>query len=99
MSMGQRTDLASEARDLWRESSGETSALEGVKAWQENRDGFTLDVVEVLDERGEFALCKPRGRYSTLRLEALERREEDAFERGCRVLSGVLREALGLMEG
>ncbi len=52
-----RTDLALEARELWQEQMGETTKLPGVKARHQERDGFVLDVVDILDEEGEKALC------------------------------------------
>ena len=99
MSFSPRTDLASESRDLWRRSAGETSALPGISARKEQRQGLELDRIEILDEQGEAALGKPRGRYLTLRLDALERREADAFERSCAVLAEALGELLALREG
>lgn len=95
----QRTDLASESRDLWRKSAGATSALPGVRAEKERRHGLELDCIEILDAEGETALGKPVGRYLTLRLDALERREQDAFERSCAALSSLLGELLELREG
>jgi spore protease len=91
-----RTDLALEATELWRESAGETGALEGVRACAEREEGFAVSTVEVLDGRGEAALGKPRGRYVTVELDGLIRREADAFERACRVLSRRVRDMLAL---
>ena len=70
-----RTDLALEARELWRERAGETTRLSGVEAHEGTREGLQVTVVRVLDAEGERALGKPRGRYATLTLEGLERRE------------------------
>lgn len=94
-----RTDLALEAQEIWRESAGETTELEGVRARHERRGGFALDVVEILDERGERSLGKPRGRYVTVELDGLLRREENAFSEACELLSRQLREILPLSEG
>ena len=91
-----RTDLALEARELWQEQMGETTQLPGVKASHQERDGFILDVVEILDEEGEKALNKPVGSYITLELDALVRREENAFARAAGVLADELRKTLSL---
>jgi spore protease len=91
-----RTDLALEARELWQEQMGETTKLQGVKASHQERDGFVLDVVEILDEEGEKALGKPVGSYVTLELDALVRREENAFARAAGVLADELRRTLSL---
>ena len=96
---GIRTDLAAEARDLWRESAGETGALPGVEARQETENGFPVETIRILDERGEEALGTPRGTYVTLELEPVLRREPGAFQRGVGVIASHLRALLGLKEG
>ena len=74
-----RTDLACESRDVWLRTRG--AALAGVSARQETRDGLGVETVEILDEGAAEKLCKPMGRYVTISLDALVRREEDAFRR------------------
>ena len=66
-----RTDLAAEARDLWRESAGETTRLPGVRARDEEAQGLPVARVEILDAEGERALGKPPGVYLTLDVAAL----------------------------
>ena len=70
-----RTDLALEAKELWEESAQETAKLEGVRALSETREGFPAETVQILDERGERAMGKPEGRFVTLTMYALARRE------------------------
>lgn len=91
-----RTDLALEAQELWREGAGKTTELEGVRARHENRGGFALSVVEILDERGERALGKPRGKYVTVELDGFVRREENAFADACELISEQLRDIFRL---
>ena len=92
-----RTDLAVESEALRRGQSADgASALPGVRARRERRDGFSVVTVEVLDRRGEEALGKPRGTYVTVELDAFIRREENAFCAACAVLSGALRALLKL---
>ncbi len=86
-----RTDLALEAEQLFRENAPSSGAIEGVRATQRRRGGFTLSTIEVLDAHGEAALGKPRGRYVTLELDALMRREENAFAEACDILAAELR--------
>ena len=85
-----RTDLALEAKELWEESARQTAKLEGVTAFTETREGFLTETVEILDERGEKALGKPAGRYVTLTMDGLARREEGAFPRAARAVGGEL---------
>ena len=92
-----RTDLAAEARDLWQR--GRTAPLPGLVTGREERQGLSLDVVEIRTKEAEKELCKPVGRYVTLSLDALFRREEDAFCRAAEVLAGELRSQLALAPG
>ena len=87
-----RTDLALEARQLCA-ARGE---LPGVRATERRRGGFPVTTVEVLDSRGEAALGKPVGRYVTLELDGLLRREADAFPRAAGALAAELRGLLKL---
>lgn len=91
-----RTDLALEATELWRETAGE--AIPGVTSLEEQRGNFCVSTVEVLDERGEQALGKPRGRYVTVELDALIRREENSFPEAVALVSEKLRELLRLVK-
>lgn len=94
--MNKRTDLAVEARELWRESAGETTELPGVIAREQDENGVELTVVQILDARGEEALHKPAGNYITLDLTPVRRRLPDSFDRTAEVLSGQLRALLEL---
>ena len=85
-----RTDLALEARELWQESAEERTRLEGVEAREEMREGIPVTRVSILDRRGEEALGKPAGRYVTLTLDGLARREEGAFGRAARAVAAAL---------
>lgn len=93
-----RTDLAVEAHALWRRQAGETAALSGVSAGDSLCRGLPVTHVEILDEEGARALGKPRGRYCTLDVSALGRREEDAPRR-CALAVAELLEPLLPEEG
>lgn len=94
MAITRRTDLALEARELWQQSAGEQAALDGVEAQDGAMGGIPVTTVRILDERGERALDKPVGTYVTLTMDALERREEDAFSRSAKAVAQVLGELL-----
>ena len=94
-----RTDLALEARELWQQSAGQTTKLEGVRAREGERFGLPVTVVEVLDERGEKALGKGRGTYVTVELFGLARREKAVFARSVRAVAEQLRGLLGELKG
>lgn len=85
-----RTDLASEAHQLWRERTGKTTRLPGVLARDEELEGFPLTRVEILDGEGASALGKPQGIYLTLDISALWRRKADVFARAVRAVAALL---------
>lgn len=90
-----RTDLALEARQLWAESAQETTELPGVRSIEEQRDGFAVTTVSILDQAGADALCKPIGDYITIELDRYIRREENAFAQCAALLAEKLTDLLG----
>ena len=94
-----RTDLALEAKELWTESAEKETKLEGVRARDSLREGYQVTTVDILDEQGASSLGKPVGSYVTVQLDALARREEDAFGRAARAIAAELGGLLRLPEG
>lgn len=88
--MAFRTDLAVEAI----ENMEQAAALPHVRQDDRTVEGFAVHEVEIRSERAAREIGKPCGRYLTFELDALLRREEDAFPRACRALSGLLRRLL-----
>ena len=89
-----RTDLALEARELWQESAEKATRLNGVKATKQRAEGYPVTQVDILDERGEQALGKPRGTYRTIDLTTFWQRRSDFFERAVRAVGSQLKELL-----
>jgi spore protease len=85
-----RTDLALEARELWQEGAKEADRLAGVEAREGRREDLPVTTVQVLDAEGARALGKPVGRYVTLTLEGVARREADIFGRAVRAIAAEL---------
>lgn len=88
--MAFRTDLAVEAI----ENHKSAAALPHVRQSDRILEGFAIHEVRILSEDAAHEIGKPQGRYLTLELDALIRREEDAFPRACKALSTLLRELL-----
>lgn len=88
--MAFRTDLAVEAI----ENHKTAAALPHVRQSDRTLEGFAVHEVRILSEDATREIGKPQGRYLTLELDALIRREEDAFPRACKALSTLLRELL-----
>ena len=88
--MAFRTDLAVEAI----ENHKTAAALPHVRQSDRTLEGFAVHEVRILSEDAAREIGKPQGRYLPLELDALIRREEDAFPRACKTLSTLLRELL-----
>lgn len=88
--MAFRTDLAVEAI----ENHKTAAALPHVRQSDRTLEGFAVHEVSILSEDAAREIGKPQGRYLTFELDALIRREEDAFPRACKALSTLLRELL-----
>ena len=84
--MAFRTDLAVEAI----ENHKTAAALPHVRQSDRTLEGFAVHEVRILSEDAAREIGKPQGRYLTLELDALIRREEDAFPRACKALSTLL---------
>lgn len=91
-----RTDLAVEAKEIWKESAESTTELKGVEAYDRDVQGFKITTVKILDENGEKELCKPKGTYVTVELDSYIKREDDAFNRGASAVSVELNEMMHL---
>ncbi len=90
-----RTDLADEARQLVLED-GELSEIAGVSAKEENKGGFRISTVTVTSGEGERAIGKKKGKYVTMELGRLIRRDDGAFFDAVSVLAEELRGMLKL---
>ena len=93
--MAFRTDLAVEAI----ENRKTAAALPHVRQADRTLEGFAVHEVRILSDEAAREIGKPQGRYLTLELDALIRREEDAFPRACKALSTLLRELLPQIDG
>ncbi len=89
-----RTDLAVESHQLWREGAGDAASLPGVRAQEEDREGFPITTVTITSPEAAQALGKPQGTYVTLELDGLLRREENAFQRAVGAVAASLRPLL-----
>lgn len=88
-----RTDLAVEAKEIWRESAGETTQLQGVEAKEKLSHGLIIETVKILDENGEKALNKPKGTYITISL-GKSSGDANQFTESCLALSDELKALL-----
>ena len=94
-----RTDLACEARELWRERTGALTEVPGVRARTYRREGFAAERVEILNAEGAAALGRGEGTYVSLSLAPAVRREPGSFPRAVHAVARELRPLLPPGEG
>ena len=92
-----RTDLAIAATQLFNEQ--QTGEIPGVAVTEDTIQGFPVTQVEITSPEGAEAVGKPQGRYLTLDLNGLLRREADAFPRAAQALARELTRLLPEDEG
>ena len=85
-----RTDIATEAHELWRENAENTTELSGIRAREERVNGYAVNCVEILDSEGARTLGKPQGTYLTLDFSALRRGDSEAFARAAEAIAQLL---------
>ena len=85
-----RTDLAVEAREM---AQG-VGRLEGVTSEEQVSGRVRLTRVRVLDERGERAISKPVGTYTTVEVPELGDAEDEIFYSAMDAVAAELREML-----
>lgn len=88
--MAFRTDLAVEAVTI----SQKAADKQQIRQSQHTIEGFEITETEIISEAAAKELGKPCGRYQTFALQALLRREENAFPRACHALSMILQDLL-----
>ncbi len=88
--MGFRTDLAQEALV----HTYGTNEPYGIQQTDSTAFGFAVHTVEVLTDDAAHQLGKPIGRYSTLQIDPLTRRESESFPRAVEALSVILTDCL-----
>lgn len=81
-----RTDLALEAAQAVQGAA----TLEGVWSEETVEDGVTVTAVELRTPEAAEQVGKPMGRYVTLDLGTVRRREREGFRRACQVLAAEL---------
>ncbi|MDR1736437.1 MAG: GPR endopeptidase [Oscillospiraceae bacterium] len=92
-----RTDLATEARELWNESAAEKTVLSGVIAREYMRESCRVTHIQITDEQGAKALHKPVGNYITVELGSLG--EQGGFSDAVEAAAAELMPLLAPAEG
>lgn len=89
-----RTDLAIEARELYKERS--QKEVTGVEVEREDDKNYTITRVKILNEIGQKNMGKPIGNYITIEVPALKKADQNLKDEISKVLAKELK-ALGKM--
>ncbi len=89
-----RTDLAMESLEMSKSNLENLDLLSGVISSAKNINGFDVTSVEIKTEEAAHEIGKPIGIYDTIIIDALTRKEEDAFSNACSVLSSCIKKLL-----
>lgn len=83
-----RTDLAIEARDMYREEKQQE--IPGVKVDVSENKGVKVTRVEVFEEVGARIMGKPKGNYITIEAKEIKNRDKDVYEDTSRAVAQEL---------
>jgi len=94
-----RTDMADEAHKLWQGSCKEKSEIQGVSAGKTKLYGLDLTEIEILNEQGELALGKAKGKYYSLELPDYFERSSEVFPDAVKAVSQLIKNCCGELSG
>lgn len=87
-----RTDLVMEARELVREGTG--GEVAGVNYKEDSISGIHYHIMEIFNDEGANALGKPKGRYCTIEIEPVLRRDTENFPKAATAAAELIRSFL-----
>lgn len=87
------TDLAAEARDEYMSRCAENGnkSSDGISFCSRTEGGFSVSTIDILNEEGENALGKRRGRYITISFSDITLMSYDDFEKLCMLCASEIR--------
>lgn len=84
-----RTDLAIEARELYKEKNN--IEVSGVEVEREEKENYTITRVKIVNENGMAQMGKPIGNYITIEAPALKKADQDLKDEISKVLAKELK--------
>ncbi len=85
-----RTDLALEAREMYRQNATQESEVPGVEVETQGDRRISVTRVKITSEQGEEAMGKPQGNYITIEVPELRKKDPDLQQETCRKLAQEL---------
>lgn len=92
-----RTDLADERRDLYKKANNIENEIDGIEAEEENIiDKIKVTRVKITNEKGEQAIGKVKGTYTTIDIQKINILTEEEIEKASETLANEIKK---LIEG
>ncbi|MGE4283434.1 MAG: GPR endopeptidase [Clostridia bacterium] len=85
-----RTDLAVEAREMYKQNARQESEVPGVEVENAGNKDIAVTRVKITSEEGTKAMGKPIGNYITLEVPRLRERNPELQEEVCKILAKEL---------
>ena len=89
-----RTDMADERVDMYKKVYNLTK-IDGVEVLSDTQDGVKTTIVNVLNENGENAVMKEKGKYITMEITDINYLEEKDKEEVGKIVANQVRELIG----
>lgn len=94
-SLGFRTDLADERRDIYAKANNIENEIDGIETKNESIDSnMKVSTVKILNENGEKAIGKPVGTYITIDIKNIKIAGEEEIKKASEILSDKLKQLI-----
>lgn len=87
-----RTDLALEAREIYKKSNNLNSEIEGIEVIKNEKEGINVTLVKVVNETGAKNIGKPVGNYITIDIPHFTAYDSETMEKVSHTLFESLKE-------
>ena len=89
-----RTDMALERNEIYKEQNNIKSNVDGIEVEEEEKLGTKISRVSVTNEKGENAIGKPKGIYTTIDISKMKGITDERIEEVSNVLADELKEII-----
>lgn len=86
-----RTDLALEAREIYKESHKDEKDIDGIEVLEETDKDIKVTTVKVKNDEGSKKIGKPKGNYVTIDIPDFTAYDGETMDRVSEVVAEVLR--------
>ena len=89
-----RTDLAVERNEIYKKENNIDGNVDGVDVQEESKNNVKISRVNIINEKGEKAIGKPKGTYITLDIDKIEGIDDNRKNEIANIVSGELKNVI-----